>query len=238
MSLAAEITARQRQKEGCWDGVQCEVEERGPVTCSDSLSLPLPGAPELRYLAPQSACGGRGGRRRTGERRLLFQLYFPRLLKTSCVAFLICSLFVCHPPCGRSEFGYRQGGGGGTRTGGLLSDGAPGLRELGARGGPGVPAVHCTAMTGTQEPDLREQHRGPTQGEGNEKEEGEKVHVSVEGEDREQEGEEEEEEEEKEELPYPDLAPVVLLALTQTSPPRSWCLRAVCHPYPSPLSAP
>uniref|UniRef100_A0A3B5AH65 Ion transport domain-containing protein n=1 Tax=Stegastes partitus TaxID=144197 RepID=A0A3B5AH65_9TELE len=47
------------------------------------------------------------------------------------------------------------------------------------------------------------------------------------------EDEEEEEEEEKEELPYPTLAPVVLLALTQTSPPRSWCLRAVCHPYPS-----
>uniref|UniRef100_A0A3P8RPC1 Ion transport domain-containing protein n=1 Tax=Amphiprion percula TaxID=161767 RepID=A0A3P8RPC1_AMPPE len=37
----------------------------------------------------------------------------------------------------------------------------------------------------------------------------------------------------EEELPYPTLAPVVLLALTQTSPPRSWCLRAVCHPYPS-----
>uniref|UniRef100_A0A7N8Y7L4 Voltage-dependent T-type calcium channel subunit alpha-1G-like n=1 Tax=Mastacembelus armatus TaxID=205130 RepID=A0A7N8Y7L4_9TELE len=64
------------------------------------------------------------------------------------------------------------------------------------------------------------------------KEEGEKVHVSVEGE--EQEGEKEEEEE-KAELPYPSLAPVVLLALTQTSPPRSWCLRAVCHPYPSQL---
>uniref|UniRef100_A0A674NCA2 Calcium voltage-gated channel subunit alpha1 H n=1 Tax=Takifugu rubripes TaxID=31033 RepID=A0A674NCA2_TAKRU len=31
---------------------------------------------------------------------------------------------------------------------------------------------------------------------------------------------------EKDELPYPSLAPVVLLALTQTSPPRSWCLRA------------
>ncbi len=90
-------------------------------------------------------------------------------------------------------------------------------------------------MTGTQEPDLHEQHRGPTQEEGDEEEEGEKVHVSVEGEDREQDGEEEEEEEEeKEELPYPTLAPVVLLALTQTSPPRSWCLRAVCHPYPSP----
>uniref|UniRef100_A0A7N6AE22 Ion transport domain-containing protein n=1 Tax=Anabas testudineus TaxID=64144 RepID=A0A7N6AE22_ANATE len=79
-------------------------------------------------------------------------------------------------------------------------------------------------MTGTQEPDLYEQHRGPAQEEGNEEEEGEKVHVSVEAEEREQDGEEEEEE--KEELPYPSLAPVVLLALTQTSPPRSWCLRA------------
>lgn len=86
-------------------------------------------------------------------------------------------------------------------------------------------------MTGTQEPDLYEQHRGPAQEEGDEEEEGEKVHVSVEAEEREQDGEEEEEE--KEELPYPSLAPVVLLALTQTSPPRSWCLRAVCHPYPS-----
>uniref|UniRef100_A0A7N6BEB4 Voltage-dependent T-type calcium channel subunit alpha n=1 Tax=Anabas testudineus TaxID=64144 RepID=A0A7N6BEB4_ANATE len=80
-------------------------------------------------------------------------------------------------------------------------------------------------MTGTQEPDLYEQHRGPAQEEGNEEEEGEKVHVSVEAEEREQDGEEEEEE--KEELPYPSLAPVVLLALTQTSPPRSWCLRRV-----------
>ncbi|XP_042340626.1 voltage-dependent T-type calcium channel subunit alpha-1I-like [Plectropomus leopardus] len=97
-----------------------------------------------------------------------------------------------------------------------------------------VQAVHSTAMTGTQDPDLHEQHRGPTQEEGDEEEEGEKVHVSVEGEERENEGEEEEEEEEeeeKDELPYPTLAPVVLLALTQTSPPRSWCLRAVCHPW-------
>ncbi|XP_049576460.1 voltage-dependent T-type calcium channel subunit alpha-1H isoform X2 [Syngnathus scovelli] len=39
------------------------------------------------------------------------------------------------------------------------------------------------------------------------------------------------EEEEAEKLPYPWLAPVVLLALTQSSPPRSWCLRAVCHPW-------
>ncbi|KAM9819743.1 voltage-dependent T-type calcium channel subunit alpha-1H-like isoform 1-T1 [Syngnathus typhle] len=38
-------------------------------------------------------------------------------------------------------------------------------------------------------------------------------------------------EEEAEKLPYPWLAPVVLLALTQSSPPRSWCLRAVCHPW-------
>lgn len=88
-------------------------------------------------------------------------------------------------------------------------------------------------MTGTQEPDVYEQHGGPTQKEEDEEEEGEKVHVSVEGEEREQDGEEEEEEEEKEELPYPSLAPVVLLVLTQNSPPRSWCLRAVCHPYPS-----
>ncbi|XP_075948050.1 voltage-dependent T-type calcium channel subunit alpha-1H-like [Anarhichas minor] len=94
-----------------------------------------------------------------------------------------------------------------------------------------VQAVHSTVMTGNQDSDLHEQHRGPTQEEGNEEEEGEKVHVSVEREEREQEGEEEEEEEEKEELPYPTLAPVVLLALTQTSPPRSWCLRAVCHPW-------
>ncbi|XP_053195485.1 voltage-dependent T-type calcium channel subunit alpha-1G [Scomber japonicus] len=79
-------------------------------------------------------------------------------------------------------------------------------------------------MTGTQEPDLHEQqHRGTSQEEGDEEEEGEKVHVSIEGDEGEQ--------EEKEELPYPTLAPVVLLALTQTSPPRSWCLRAVCHPW-------
>uniref|UniRef100_A0A3Q4GLE4 Ion transport domain-containing protein n=1 Tax=Neolamprologus brichardi TaxID=32507 RepID=A0A3Q4GLE4_NEOBR len=90
-------------------------------------------------------------------------------------------------------------------------------------------------MTGIQEPDLREQHRGPTQEEEDEEEEGEKVRVSVEGDEREWKGEDEEEKE-KEELPYPALAPVVLLALTQTSPPRSWCLRAVCHPYPSILA--
>ncbi|XP_068606816.1 voltage-dependent T-type calcium channel subunit alpha-1H-like [Brachionichthys hirsutus] len=105
-----------------------------------------------------------------------------------------------------------------------------------------VQAVHGMAMTGVQEPD----HRGPTQEEEDDEEEGEKVHVSVEEEEVEQDKEEEEEEEveeeeeeeeeeqeeeEEEALPYPSLAPVVLLALTQTSPPRSWCLRAVCHPW-------
>lgn len=85
-----------------------------------------------------------------------------------------------------------------------------------------VQAVDGTAMTGFQEPDLCEQRGEPPEEDGDEEEEGEKVHVSVEA---------EEEEEEKDELPYPSLAPVVLLALTQTSPPRSWCLRAVCHPY-------
>lgn len=86
-----------------------------------------------------------------------------------------------------------------------------------------VQAVHGAAMTGVQEPDPREQRGEPPEEDGEEEEEEEKVRVSVEA--------EEEEEEEKDELPYPSLAPVVLLALTQTSPPRSWCLRAVCHPY-------
>lgn len=85
-----------------------------------------------------------------------------------------------------------------------------------------VQAVHGAAMTGVQEPDPREQRGEPPEEDGEEEEEEEKVRVSVEA---------EEEEEEKDELPYPSLAPVVLLALTQTSPPRSWCLRAVCHPY-------
>ncbi|KAF6736465.1 Voltage-dependent T-type calcium channel subunit alpha-1G [Oryzias melastigma] len=102
-----------------------------------------------------------------------------------------------------------------------------------------VQAVHGMAMTGVQEPDLDEQRRGPAheEEEEEEEEEGGKVHVTVEGEHRaedEEDGEEEGEGEEEDELPYPSLAPVVLLALTQTSPPRSWCLRAVCHPYPSP----
>ncbi|XP_055078851.1 voltage-dependent T-type calcium channel subunit alpha-1H-like [Periophthalmus magnuspinnatus] len=89
-------------------------------------------------------------------------------------------------------------------------------------------------MTGqSQDPDLDEQQRGPTDEEGDEEEEGEHVRVSVEREDRqlEEEPDLELDKEEKEELPYPSLAPVVLLALTQHSPPRSWCLRAVCHPW-------
>lgn len=81
---------------------------------------------------------------------------------------------------------------------------------------------------------MHKQHGGPTQEAKDEEEDGEKVHVSVEEEELENKGEEGEEKE-KEELPYPSLAPVVLLALTQTSPPRSWCLRVVCHPYPLPL---
>ncbi|XP_054634832.1 voltage-dependent T-type calcium channel subunit alpha-1G isoform X1 [Dunckerocampus dactyliophorus] len=81
-------------------------------------------------------------------------------------------------------------------------------------------------MMGPQEPDLHGHHGGGVLEDGDEDEEGgDRVHVSVEGEGR------EEEEAEEAELPYPSLAPVVLLALTQTSPPRSWCLRAVCHPW-------
>ncbi|KAK7929578.1 hypothetical protein WMY93_005973 [Mugilogobius chulae] len=92
-----------------------------------------------------------------------------------------------------------------------------------------VQAAPSTAMTGqSQDPDLDEQQRSPTDEEGDEEEEGEHVEVSVEHEDKqlEQEHDLDLEKEEKEELPYPSLAPVVLLALTQHSPPRSWCLRA------------
>uniref|UniRef100_A0A8C9T7A2 Voltage-dependent T-type calcium channel subunit alpha-1H n=1 Tax=Scleropages formosus TaxID=113540 RepID=A0A8C9T7A2_SCLFO len=39
---------------------------------------------------------------------------------------------------------------------------------------------------------------------------------------------------EPEQPPYPGLAPVVFFCLKQTSRPRSWCLRLVCNPYPSP----
>ncbi|XP_053709070.1 voltage-dependent T-type calcium channel subunit alpha-1H-like, partial [Synchiropus splendidus] len=86
-------------------------------------------------------------------------------------------------------------------------------------------SVPSTAMRGIQEPELREHPPGPWPDQGTEEEEEEEeegVHVSVDG---------EEEEEAEGTLPYPSLAPVVLLALTQTSPPRSWCLRAVCHPW-------
>ncbi|XP_077461225.1 voltage-dependent T-type calcium channel subunit alpha-1H-like isoform X2 [Stigmatopora argus] len=74
-------------------------------------------------------------------------------------------------------------------------------------------------MTDPPEPDPRDAGLPPEDGDRD------RVHVSVEGQQR------SEEEEEAKELPYPSLAPVVLLALTQTSPPRSWCLRAVCHPW-------
>ncbi|XP_057698786.1 voltage-dependent T-type calcium channel subunit alpha-1H-like [Corythoichthys intestinalis] len=80
------------------------------------------------------------------------------------------------------------------------------------------------AMTDPPEPNPHDGGPSPEDGERD------RVHVSVEGQQRSE--EEDEAKEEDEELPYPSLAPVVLLALTQTSPPRSWCLRAVCHPYP------
>uniref|UniRef100_A0AAV2LL23 Uncharacterized protein n=1 Tax=Knipowitschia caucasica TaxID=637954 RepID=A0AAV2LL23_KNICA len=97
-----------------------------------------------------------------------------------------------------------------------------------------VQAAPSTAMTGqSQEPELDEPQRCSVDEEGDEEEEGDHVHVSVEKEELGQEHDLDLEKEEKEELPYPSLAPVVLLALTQHSPPRSWCLRAVCHPYPS-----
>ncbi|CAL8354468.1 unnamed protein product [Boreogadus saida] len=121
-----------------------------------------------------------------------------------------------------------------------------------------VRATGSMAMIGRQEPELQEHQGGSQEEEGDEEEEeedeeeeeeeeeeaeeeedgeeveeeegGGKVCVSVQGGD----GQPDEEGEEEEELPYPSLAPVVLLALTQTTPPRSWCLRAVCHPYPAP----
>ncbi|KAJ7987835.1 hypothetical protein DPEC_G00330650 [Dallia pectoralis] len=36
----------------------------------------------------------------------------------------------------------------------------------------------------------------------------------------------------EEELPHPTLAPVVFFYLKQSTPPRSWCLKMVCNPYP------
>ncbi|XP_061626565.1 voltage-dependent T-type calcium channel subunit alpha-1H-like isoform X2 [Phyllopteryx taeniolatus] len=84
------------------------------------------------------------------------------------------------------------------------------------------------------EPDLHDGGPSPKDRD-RDQEAGDRVHVSVEDQRRSDEEEEEEEEEvakvEEEDLPYPSLAPVVLLVLSQTSPPRSWCLRAVCHPW-------
>uniref|UniRef100_A0A7M4F976 Uncharacterized protein n=1 Tax=Crocodylus porosus TaxID=8502 RepID=A0A7M4F976_CROPO len=40
--------------------------------------------------------------------------------------------------------------------------------------------------------------------------------------------------EEEEQVPYPALAPTVFFCLQQATRPRSWCLRLVCNPYPSP----
>uniref|UniRef100_A0A3B5BC18 Uncharacterized protein n=1 Tax=Stegastes partitus TaxID=144197 RepID=A0A3B5BC18_9TELE len=36
----------------------------------------------------------------------------------------------------------------------------------------------------------------------------------------------------EEQLPYPDVAPVVCFCLTQSTRPRSWCLKIVHSPYP------
>ena len=38
--------------------------------------------------------------------------------------------------------------------------------------------------------------------------------------------------EEDQDLPYPGFIPVTLGFLTQTSRPRSWCLRLLTNPYP------
>ncbi|KAJ1067505.1 hypothetical protein K5549_010623 [Capra hircus] len=39
---------------------------------------------------------------------------------------------------------------------------------------------------------------------------------------------------EEQPVPYPALAATVFFCLGQTTRPRSWCLRLVCNPYPSP----
>ncbi|XP_061686405.1 voltage-dependent T-type calcium channel subunit alpha-1H-like isoform X2 [Syngnathoides biaculeatus] len=88
-------------------------------------------------------------------------------------------------------------------------------------------------MTDPPEPDLHDGGPSPEDSD-RDQEAGDRVDVSVERESQRR-GDKEEEEKgakvEEEELPYPSLAPVVLLALSQTTPPRSWCLRAVCHPW-------
>uniref|UniRef100_A0A8C7MRW9 Voltage-dependent T-type calcium channel subunit alpha n=1 Tax=Oncorhynchus kisutch TaxID=8019 RepID=A0A8C7MRW9_ONCKI len=75
---------------------------------------------------------------------------------------------------------------------------------------------------GEREPE-EEEEREP------EEEEKERVRVPLPGQRSEGQGQTGEEEEE---LPYPSLYPVVLFRLSQTSPPRCWCIKAVCHPYP------
>uniref|UniRef100_A0AAZ3PJV6 Voltage-dependent T-type calcium channel subunit alpha n=1 Tax=Oncorhynchus tshawytscha TaxID=74940 RepID=A0AAZ3PJV6_ONCTS len=75
---------------------------------------------------------------------------------------------------------------------------------------------------GEREPE-EEEEREP------EEEEKERVRVPLPGQRSEGRGQTGEEEEE---LPYPSLYPVVLFRLSQTSPPRCWCIKAVCHPYP------
>uniref|UniRef100_A0A673A7E7 Ion transport domain-containing protein n=1 Tax=Sphaeramia orbicularis TaxID=375764 RepID=A0A673A7E7_9TELE len=76
---------------------------------------------------------------------------------------------------------------------------------------------------------MRQQHRGPTEEEGDEERRGKRCMYQL----RERRGSGRRRKRRRS-FRTPTLAPVVLLALTQTSPPRSWCLRAVCHPYPSP----
>lgn len=44
--------------------------------------------------------------------------------------------------------------------------------------------------------------------------------------------EEGDEEEEEDELPYPGFIPITMGVFTQTSRPRSWCLRLITNPYP------
>uniref|UniRef100_A0AAZ3NV25 Voltage-dependent T-type calcium channel subunit alpha n=1 Tax=Oncorhynchus tshawytscha TaxID=74940 RepID=A0AAZ3NV25_ONCTS len=74
---------------------------------------------------------------------------------------------------------------------------------------------------GEREPE-EEEEREP------EEEEKERVRVPLPGQRSEGRGQTGEEEEE---LPYPSLYPVVLFRLSQTSPPRCWCIKAVCHPW-------
>lgn len=98
-------------------------------------ALPLPGAPELRYLTPQSASNGWRDADARGP-ALVLSNYFSRL-QNFCVFFLShFPLFLITP---LKDWVWESAGGGRRqRTSGLLSDGAAGLRELRAHGGPGV----------------------------------------------------------------------------------------------------